>query len=233
MNNSLENIWSSVWKGDSYSESKLRNLKAKQKVIQFEKELNLATTDTCVDLGCGGGYVSQEIFSTYGCNVIGVDFSTEAISLAKRNFEYVGSKCNFIVGSTLSIPLPDNSADAVLCIGLLEHVKDITVALNEIGRILKNNASIVIISSNLYSTMYIDRIIKQACHVWKYGYQKNWTCHRFCKILSACKFETCKTKILQGFGDFDVKNSVDVHINKVFSQWGRYFMVVGRNKKDG
>lgn len=140
---------------------------------------------------------------------MGIDFSETAIKVAKETFENSHTNCFFKKGSATDIPLPDNSADAVLCVGVLEHIENTTSALSEVKRILKPNGIIVIISSNCYSVMYIDRLIKQFFRIWKYGYQKNWSYKTFGRIVEAFDIEIIEKKTIQGFGDFHIKNKID------------------------
>ena len=49
-----------------------------------------------------------------------------------------------IVGDITSIPEPDASFDAILCVEVLEHVPDPLAALRELGRLLKPNGQLIL-----------------------------------------------------------------------------------------
>ena len=156
--------WDPIWKNDSYSEVSLRKLKAFTKVDLFSSFLGLKTDDICLDVGCGGGYISKELFDRFNCKIIGCDNSVEAIDFANKNNTFGNSV--FLVASATELPFESDSVDAVVCIGVLEHIMDIDIALSEIRRVLKPNGKFVAITSNCYSVMYIDRIIKQIRRCW-------------------------------------------------------------------
>lgn len=165
------NVWDRVWEKDGYSAPDLRKLKACKKVDKlFEILPTLDENMVLVDIGCGGGYVSKEIYDRIHNKIICIDESYEAIKLAKKNLN--GLPIEFINCSGTSIPLKDSIADIVLCVGSLEHIKDIDKCIGEIIRILKPEGYLYIVSSNRYSFMYFHRKIKEFLHIWKYGYQK-------------------------------------------------------------
>ena len=99
--------------------------------------------------------------------------------------------------------------------------------MSEIQRILKSNGKLVIISSNCYSVIFIDRLIKQLLGKWKYGYQKNWSPKKLEKKLIEHGFFITETSIHQGFGDFNKLNRIDKIISKLSSSWGRYIQIIG------
>lgn len=219
------NVWDNVWDSDSYSNPELRKNKAKCKLDLIQDELNISFNTVCVDVGCGGGYISKELYERFNCKVISFDSSEKAIKFAIDNNSF--KDCNYFVSSASDIKLPDSVADVVLCIGVLEHIEDIDSALSEIYRILKHNGKFVIVTSNYYSFIYIDRLIKQFMNKWKYGYQKNWKKSRLLKKLLDNGFDVTKTSTIQGFGDFDKINNADRLVNKIFPFWGRYIQIVG------
>lgn len=228
MNKEIVNIWNRVWRKDSYSDYELRYQKAKRKVEIFENQLELNSQSVCVDLGCGGGYVSNEIATRFGCRTIGIDFSSVAIQHANETFAMSNSNCTFKIGLATNIPLPDNIADVVLCIGVLEHVPELNKALLEIKRILRPNGQVIVFTSNCYSILYLDRLLKQCLRVWRYGYQRNWSPSSLKKQMISASISPVCIKTVQGFGDFPIKNIIDSIIHYFIGSWGRYFMLIGR-----
>ena len=49
-----------------------------------------------------------------------------------------------IISNITSIPLPDNSFDAILCSEVLEHIPDPTLAIDEFSRLLKKNGTLIL-----------------------------------------------------------------------------------------
>lgn len=219
------NIWNQIWNYDSYSIPELRRKKAKYKVDNFKDFLSIDYNTVCVDIGCGGGYISKEIYDRYNCCIFSCDSSSTAIEYAKQY--NVFEKSHYFVSSAQKIDLPNSIADIVFCIGVLEHIEDIDSALNEIRRILKGNGKFIIVSSNCYSLIYFDRIIKQFLKKWKYGYQKNWRPSKLKSKLIENGFTIKQISIHQGYGDFKKLNKADRIISKINPFWGRYIQIVG------
>jgi ubiquinone biosynthesis O-methyltransferase len=99
---------------------------------------------TVLDLGCGGGFMSEAL-AARGADVIGVDLSRGAISAAKNHAAASGLSIRYLVGSGDHLPLPDNSADCLVCVDVLEHVRNVdnvhnvNDVLDEIRRVLRPN----------------------------------------------------------------------------------------------
>lgn len=221
--------WDPIWEKDSYSDTELRKDKAKKKVDLFFDYLALDKENVCVDIGCGGGFISSEIHHRFKCKIISFDISEEAIKLAKLENAFENS--DYRIASAECLPLSDQSVDVVLCIGVLEHIINFNKALAEIDRILKPNGKLIVTTSNLYSLMYFDRLIKQLFGVWKYGYQKNWSPRQIKHQLNIAGFSIINTSVFQGFGDFHCKNQLDSLFNKFINCWGRYILLVGEKQK--
>ena len=83
-----------------------------------------------VDMGCGAGALLARA-NKAGWKGTGVDLSPEAVEAARaRGVEAHAQDC-------LRCPLPDESADAVTLVNVLDHLPDPFVALDEARRLLK------------------------------------------------------------------------------------------------
>ncbi len=89
-----------------------------------------------LDLGCGGGFMSEALASR-GADVIGVDVSRGAIGIARRHAAGSGLPIRYLVASGEDLPLPDASVDCVVCVDVLEHVRSLDQVLDEIRRVLR------------------------------------------------------------------------------------------------
>jgi SAM-dependent methyltransferase len=88
-----------------------------------------------------------------------------------------------VVGDIHSIPLPDNSIDAIICSSVLEHVRDPLRAMSEMRRILKPGGCIFLFVPSIYPY-----------HQGKNGYPDFW---RF--------FGDTMPVLLEGFSHIEVQ----------------------------
>jgi ubiquinone biosynthesis O-methyltransferase len=91
---------------------------------------------TVLDLGCGGGFMSEALASR-GAAVIGVDVSRSAIAIATRHAASRPFTIRYLVGAGEDLPLPSRCVDCVVCVDVLEHVRSLDHVLDEIGRVLR------------------------------------------------------------------------------------------------
>jgi SAM-dependent methyltransferase len=85
---------------------------------------------TLVDMGCGGGALLARA-NKAGWKGVGVDLSPDAVEAARaRGVEAYAQDC-------LRCPLPDESAEAVTMVNVLDHLPDPFAALEEARRLLK------------------------------------------------------------------------------------------------
>jgi len=88
-----------------------------------------------IDIGCGGGYLSEE-FAKIGLKVTGVDPSKESIKAAEKHAGENNLKINYVHGYGESLPFESNSFSIAACCDVLEHVKDVNAVISEISRLL-------------------------------------------------------------------------------------------------
>ncbi len=228
MYNESSIIWDSVWKEDKYSSKNLRKHKAKIKTDVLLKHISPQSNWKIVDLGCGGGYVTEEIYSRIKCSIIGVDFSGEAIKLCENRLGHLPIK--FIKSNVCNTNIQNEYADLVICCGIIEHIKEPEKLFNEIYRILKPNGYIFVTTSNLVSTIWPQRLIKQWLRRWSYGYQKNWTKNGISKLLENQNFNVLHTEMITDSGDYKLLGFFDRMILMVYKYAGRYIVLWGRKR---
>ena len=93
-------------------------------------------TLTTLDVGCGGGILSEE-FARLGCQVIGIDPSLASLETARRHAESQSLTIRYQPGTGENIPFEDSSFDLVICCDVLEHVVDLEKTIREVTRVLK------------------------------------------------------------------------------------------------
>ncbi|NBO38385.1 3-demethylubiquinone-9 3-O-methyltransferase [bacterium] len=89
-----------------------------------------------LDLGCGGGFVAEEL-ARRGAQVVGVDPAVALIEVAKKHAAASDLSIEYRVGNGELIPAEDASFDVAFCVDVLEHVADLEKVLREVHRVLK------------------------------------------------------------------------------------------------
>jgi len=94
--------------------------------------------DTIVDLGCGTGRIFNAL-KMHSKRIIGVDISTEMLAEAKKSHP----EAELYQADFNDIPLPENTADVVICLGTFHLTEQHQIPFREITRVLKTGGSFV------------------------------------------------------------------------------------------
>jgi len=89
-----------------------------------------------LDLGCAGGFMA-EAMDARGARVTGIDPAAEAVAAARAHAEAQGRAIAYDVGVGEDLPYADAAFDAVVCVDVLEHVRDLGQVLAEVSRVLR------------------------------------------------------------------------------------------------
>jgi 2-polyprenyl-6-hydroxyphenyl methylase / 3-demethylubiquinone-9 3-methyltransferase len=90
-----------------------------------------------LEVGCGGGLICREL-ARRGAVVTGIDPSQEALDSARDYVQqaFLGQTASFDCGYSEALPYADGSFSAIVCLDVLEHVRDVQATLREISRVL-------------------------------------------------------------------------------------------------
>ncbi len=90
----------------------------------------------CLDLGCGSGIASKGLAAINKTKVVASDLSGSCLDIAQKRLKVLK---NFfpVQASIEAIPFKDGSFDFVNCNGVLHHLSDADMALEEIFRVTK------------------------------------------------------------------------------------------------
>jgi 2-polyprenyl-6-hydroxyphenyl methylase / 3-demethylubiquinone-9 3-methyltransferase len=126
-------------------------------ILNILKKHNVKTSAVILDVGCGGGILTNEISQNNFENVKGIDISKNSILEAIRVSKEKNLKTKFEVGSAYKIPQENNSVDVVILTDILEHLDDLPSMMKEVDRILKKGGLIFFetIDRNIYSNTMV------------------------------------------------------------------------------
>lgn len=101
-----------------------------------------------LDLGCGNGRFLLPLSRKY--ESVGIDVSATAVHRARsyisKNNNKDDAQAECLVSSITSLPFSDNSFDAIMCLGVVQHLmeEERQLAISEIRRVMKRGAILVI-----------------------------------------------------------------------------------------
>jgi len=91
------------------------------------------------DLGGYDGFVVYNLLKNMrNLNVIVIDINESGLQVARKR------GTNILYASALELPIRDNRANVILCLDLIEHVKEDSKLLKEITRVLKTGGKIIL-----------------------------------------------------------------------------------------
>jgi ubiquinone/menaquinone biosynthesis C-methylase UbiE len=113
-----------------------------QVVLEFPDVLELlapTSGETILDAACGTGRYTVAIAQA-GAAVIGLDFSTEMLAIARRRMTTTEFHA-----ADLTKPLPflSHCFDAILCAQALKHIPDLSLTMREFARVLRTGGRMV------------------------------------------------------------------------------------------
>ena len=89
-----------------------------------------------LDLGCAGGFMA-EAMAARGAAVTGIDPAGQAVAAARAQSQASGSGIAYLAGVGEQLPFQSASFDTVVCVDVLEHVRDLAAVIAEVGRVLE------------------------------------------------------------------------------------------------
>jgi ubiquinone/menaquinone biosynthesis C-methylase UbiE len=95
-----------------------------------------------LDVGCGTGALMDEL-TAQGHEVSGLDISEEAVKFCQMR-----GHNRVYLADAAKLPFADRSFDLVTAIGVIEHLDNDEIFLNEVARILKPQACFVMLTSS-------------------------------------------------------------------------------------
>lgn len=114
-------------------------------LVEVRQQLGLRAGETLVELGCGRAGYGLACIERSGARLVGVDVSPTALRAARMAADRLGfgDRAEFVVADLADTGLPDQCAEAVLCVDAFHFAASVPAAAAEVVRLLKPGGRLV------------------------------------------------------------------------------------------
>jgi len=127
------------------------------KSLKLEKKNKPLEKIKILDIGCGGGLLSEPM-SILGADVVGIDASSKNINVAKLHAKKNNLDIKYICTSPENLKI-DKKFDVILNMEIVEHVEDINLFLQSCSKLLKKKGIMFVATLNKTLKSYLFAII--------------------------------------------------------------------------
>jgi 2-polyprenyl-6-hydroxyphenyl methylase / 3-demethylubiquinone-9 3-methyltransferase len=131
--------------------------KIKQHFKLQDKETNFLNGLNILDIGCGGGLISEPM-ARLGGSITGIDASEKNIKIAKLHSKKNNLKINYLNNSPEQLKDLEKF-DVILNLEIVEHVENINFYIQSCNKLLKKNGLMFTATLNRSLISYIKAII--------------------------------------------------------------------------
>ena len=111
-----------------------------------------------LDIGCGGGLLCEPL-NRLGATITGIDASNNNIEVAKLHSKEMNLNIEYIHAAPENLNLKNNTYDAVLCMEVVEHLKDVNLFIENCSKLIKKNGIMFVATINKNLKSYIFAIL--------------------------------------------------------------------------
>ena len=111
-----------------------------------------------LDIGCGGGLLCEPL-NRLGATITGIDASNSNIEVAKLDSKEMNLNIEYIHAAPENLDLKSSTYDAVLCMEVVEHLKDVNLFIENCSKLIKKNGIMFIATINKNLKSYIFAIL--------------------------------------------------------------------------
>ena len=101
---------------------------------------HIKSGSSILDVGCGSGWLSKQCLK-YDANVFPIDLGILGVKDARKRYPEVG---HFQVGDVYKLPFVDSVFDSLVLSEVLEHIENVSMALRESRRVIKDGGHVMI-----------------------------------------------------------------------------------------
>jgi 2-polyprenyl-3-methyl-5-hydroxy-6-metoxy-1,4-benzoquinol methylase len=113
-------------------EQQVKAIQSRNSVLAYPALIALLRKDTTVlEVGCGTGWLSNNIAYHYGCKVSAIDFNPVAVERARAVGRSLGLATSFDVADLFTFR-PARTVDVAVSIGVLHHTNDCHEAIRRV-----------------------------------------------------------------------------------------------------
>lgn len=127
--------------------------------LNFILEHTKLSNQTVVDIGCGGGILSEALAKS-GANVLGIDMAKPSLEVATKHAQEnnIDIQYRCIAAEDLAAEQPA-SFDSVVCMELLEHVPNPESIIASCAKLVKPQGTVFFSTLNRNLSSYLQAII--------------------------------------------------------------------------
>ena len=111
-----------------------------------------------LDIGCGGGLLCEPLHRL-GATITGIDASNDNIEVAKLHSKQMNLNIKYIHTAPENLDLKNNIYDAVLCLEIVEHLKDVNLFIENCSKLIKKNGIMFVATINKNLKSYVFAIL--------------------------------------------------------------------------
>jgi 2-polyprenyl-6-hydroxyphenyl methylase / 3-demethylubiquinone-9 3-methyltransferase len=129
-----------------------------------------------LDIGCGGGLLAEPL-AAFGADMTAIDPAPQNIEVARRHAEKSGLEIDYRETTAEELTAAGNSFDIVLCMEVIEHVRDVRKFVSVAGSMVRPGGLLVAATLNrtlksfalaIFGAEYILRWIPKGTHKWEH-----------------------------------------------------------------
>lgn len=198
----------------------------------IERELKEIDAKDVMEIGCGRGTIGLYLADYCDMDVSLMDNEEGAMKLAREAFANHKLDAAFIVGDALNMDIPDNSFDAIVSIGLAEHLDNVDALFAEQYRVLRPGGKMVSLNiPKKFSVQHLNtvlRVIKKALGLYKDSVHRDYYRNSF----TAKEYENFAKQV--GFTDttithvcpFPVLVPIRMTTDRLITKWRKLVLAI-------